>query len=91
MVALYEVRPLQKGSMIRFTITHENSMSGLRMLTFANQGRNFYDSQADAQVALELYRGDLRRKILGHAADSLEVRRVDCYDNGDARSIFFDL
>ena len=74
--------------MIKFAITHERQ--GLRQLTFANQGRNFYDTAEAAREAMALYEPDLRAKILGAAADTLDVRPVECYENGDAKAIYFE-
>jgi len=72
----------------RYAVTHINSQ-GLRVLTFANQGRNHYDTQAEAEKALEFYKPDLRAKILGEKADTLKVLPVECYDHGDAtRTVF---
>jgi hypothetical protein len=75
--------------MILYAITHVGK-HGLRQLTFANQGRNHYKTEEDAQTNLELYKPDLRAKVIGDAADTLEVRPVECYDSGDARGIYFD-
>lgn len=75
----------------RYAITHVSPTTGLRTLTFANQGRNHYDSRAIAEEALAAYyKGDGLRAMLGDAADTLEVREVECYDHGDAIGIYFD-
>jgi hypothetical protein len=60
----------------------------MRHLTFANQGRNLYATRTEAQEALELFELDLRAKVLGEMANTLEVREVECYENGDAVSIY---
>lgn len=83
-----------------FAITHvtKNDRAGnfwpegVRRLTFANQGRNHYDTREEAQAALDGYvaDGSLRSKVLGDAADTLEVREVECYDHGDATRTIFD-
>jgi hypothetical protein len=75
--------------MKRFAITHISPKTELRTLTFANQGRNFYVHREGAEEAIGFFREGLRR-VLGTAADTLEVREVDCYANGDAKSIYFD-
>jgi hypothetical protein len=72
-----------------FAITHVNG-DGRRTLTFANQGRNHYETSQAAQQALWDYEPDLRAKVIGAAADTLEVRPVRCYDHGDAVGIYFD-
>ena len=77
--------------MERFAITHFNKKTGVRQVTFANQARNMYDSRQEAQEAMELYETDLRSKILGESANTLEVRSVECYDNGDAKGIYFPM
>lgn len=71
-----------------FAITHIGQ-DGLRRLTFANQGRNHYANEAQAQAALDVYKRDLQTKILGEQAETLAVRPVECYDHGDAVGIFF--
>lgn len=76
--------------MERFAITHVNKDS-LRQLTFANQGRNHYDTREAAEKAMHCFEGDLRSKVLGHAANTLEVRPVDCHEHGDAKGIYFPM
>ncbi len=70
-----------------FAITHVNR-NGVRTLTFANQGRNHYATADAANAAMRDYEPGLRAKVLGNMADTLEVRPVECYDNGDAVAIF---
>ena len=74
--------------MQRFAITHINS-TGLRTLTFANQGRNHYATYAEAEEAMRMYEPELPKVLMGRA-DTLEVREVECYENGDAKGIYFD-
>ena len=76
--------------MTRFAITHVSPKTNLRTLTFANQARNFYDSKEEAEQSMRTYKPDLQAKILGDAANTLEVRPVECYENGDAKSIYLD-
>lgn len=76
--------------MILYAITHINK-DGMRTLIFSNQSRNHFRTKEGAQDSLELHKPSLRAKVLGKMADTLEVRPVDCYDNGDAKGIFFDL
>lgn len=71
----------------RWAVTHVNA-DGYRVLTFANQARNHYESQAGAETALTQFAQGLREKILGSRADTLEVRRITCYENGDAVGIY---
>lgn len=70
-----------------FAITHVNR-NGVRTLTFVNQGRNHYATADAANAAMQDYEPDLRAKVLGNMADTLEVRPVECYGNGDAVAIF---
>lgn len=77
--------------MQRFAITHYDKKTGLRQLTFANQGRNSYATSQDAEEAMAVFEPDLRAKILGDMANTLEVRAVDCYENGDAKGIYFPM
>ena len=76
--------------MKRYAITHVGGL-GLRTLTLPNQGRHHFDTLAEAEYALKLLEPDLRAKVLGSLADTLEVREVDCYDHGDAKGIYFDV
>lgn len=72
--------------MTRYAITHINK-DGNRILTFANQGRNHYDTMTEAQLALEMYKPNLGQKT-GVNVETLEVRPVDCYAHGDAIGIY---
>lgn len=80
---------ITKATKTMFAITHVNT-DGMRGLTFANHGRNHYETQAAAQEALELYKPGLREKVLGDRASTLEVRPVECYSHGDAVGVWFD-
>jgi hypothetical protein len=74
----------------RYAITNINK-DGLRILSFANQGRNHFDSREDAESWLSAMRGDMRslRVVLGEQVDTLRVDAVECYDHGDAvRTVF---
>jgi len=74
----------------RYVVTHESEKLGLRVLTFAAQGRWTYDTREEAEAALALFRPSLREKVLGPAADTLEVREVDCYPghHDPSRTVF---
>lgn len=77
--------------MTRYAITHIGK-DGLRTLTFPNQGRHMFDSMTAAVLALMEYQNgeqSIRRVIGDDGYASLEVRPVDCYDNGDAKGIYF--
>ena len=77
----------------RYAITHVNR-DRLRVLTFANQGRNHYDDRADAARRLASFlQGNPEqtlRDIYGDPAiGTFEVTPVECYDHGDAtRTVF---
>jgi len=71
-----------------FAITHVKD--GRRTLTFANQGRNHYETAEAANTAMRDYEPDLRARMGDAAADSLQVRAVQCYDHGDAVGVWFD-
>ena len=77
----------------RYAITHIGR-DGLRVLTFANQGRNHYDDQADAVRRLASFVQnnpvETLRDIYGdQAIGTFEVTPVECYDHGDAtRTVF---
>ena len=75
--------------MTKYAITHINK-DGMRTLTFANQGRNHYDTMTEAELALLTFKPGLERVIGAKGVASLEVRPVDCYDHGDAKGVWFD-
>lgn len=69
----------------RYAITHI-ARDGLRVLTFANQGRNHYDDQADAVRGLASFLQcnpeQTLRDIYGdQAIGTFEVTPVECYDH----------
>lgn len=78
---------------LRFCITHINR-DGYRVLTFANQGRNHFDTAEEAEKYLEAVRGENSRDNLRHITDgrpeTLAVRTFDCYAHGDAKGIYWD-
>lgn len=77
---------------ILYAITHVNK-DGFRILTFTNQGRNHFESREAAERKMKPYKAvdsELRSKILGDLADTLEVWAIKCYDNGDAAGIYKD-
>lgn len=67
----------------RYAITHE-SRRGYRTLTLANQGRNHFDSWAEAEAALDAFRPGLARVLTPDEWATLGVRAVECYAHGDA-------
>lgn len=77
----------------RYAITHIGR-DGLRKLTFANQGRNHYDDQAEAARRLAGFIQnnpvETLQDIYGdQAISTFEVTPVECYDHGDAtRTVF---
>lgn len=84
-----EAHRLKHQSLWRFAITHVDE-HGQRTLTFANQGRNHYETREAAEKAMREFEPDLRAKVLGDRADSLEVRDVECWPSGDAKGIYFN-
>lgn len=78
--------------MKRYAITHVSRKSGLRVLTFANQGRKHFDTRQEAREHLEALKGPdgLCRVLDPQEFLSLETREVECYDHGDAKGIYFD-
>lgn len=69
---------------VRFVITHRSDKVGLRRLTFAQQGRHTYGTQAEANAALDTFRGPqgLCRVLSPSEMGSLRVLPVDCYGDG---------
>jgi len=77
----------------RYAITHLGR-DGLRVLTFANQGRNHYDGQAEAAKRLASFVQnnpvERLRDIYGEQAiGTFDVTPVECYDHGDATRTLF--
>lgn len=71
-----------------YAITHINK-DGMRQLSFANQGRNHYETREGAEAALANLLSANSADTLKMYNDSLEVRPVECYDHGDAVGIYF--
>ncbi len=77
---------------IRYALTHVGKY-GLRTLISANQGRNFHDTREDALAALASLRGHNHPTRLAEfygSPDTLEIRPIICWNNGDACGIYFD-
>lgn len=74
------LKVVREGTVKRFVITHVGKYD-LRCLTFAKQGRNTYETRAEAQALLDLYKkpGGLERVLTPAQMATLEVREVDCY------------
>lgn len=78
--------------MIRWAITHINQ-DGMRQLSFGNQGRWHYETALEAQQkldAIKLHTPIDTLQMLYGDPDTMQVRPVDCYENGDAKGIYFD-
>jgi len=78
---------------IRFALTHVDK-HGMRALTYANQGRNFFNTKeaADKRLADTLANNSEERlaDVFGpQSIGTFEVRPVECYDNGDAVGVYF--
>lgn len=72
----------------RYAVTHI-ATDGVRVLTRANQGRNHFDTRAEAETWMNATKASLRAKVLGDGADTLRVLTVTCYDHGDCtRTVF---
>lgn len=76
-----------------FAITHINN-EGHRLLSFANQGRNHYDTRELAEsklAALLKYNSEAELKNgFGPNFSTLAVSEVECYEHGDAKGIYLD-
>lgn len=70
----------------RYAITKINTY-GLRVLAFANQGRNHFDTKAKAEAhlaaVLKNNSADTLRSVYGDTT-KMRVDPVECYDHGDA-------
>jgi len=80
--------------MQRFAITYL-AKNKMRKLVHPNQGRYFSDTEEDANKQLEtMLRSNTQAQfadVFGEqAVGTFEVRPVECYDSGDAKSIYFD-
>lgn len=80
----------RKGGVTRYAVTHVNK-DGMRGLTFANQGRNHFDTrEAAEQYIAAMKKNNPAKLITDMYRDSLEVRPVECYWHGDAKGVWFD-
>lgn len=87
---------IEISEVIRYVVTNLMGLppdgAPVRTLTFPAQGRYTYETHADAQAQLDLFKPGLRQKILGDRADTLEVRPCKCWPGHfDPRGIYFDL
>lgn len=78
----------------RFAIT-KMGKDGLRTLACANQGRNHFDTeeQAEAMLYAILRNPTNSLETLRHVYGDLskmQVRPVECYEHGDAVGVYFD-
>lgn len=76
----------------RYAITHVHK-GGLRGLSFANQGRNHFDTQQEAAEALLAYmrpEHGLDRVLTPEQFKTLRVDSIICHDHGDAIGIWVD-
>lgn len=77
----------------RFVITKLDN-SGLRTLACANQGRNHYDTQQEAERSLvailnpSVNSADTLKSVFGDVSQ-MKVLAVPCYDHGDAMHTVF--
>lgn len=77
-------------TVMRWVVTHKNGL-GWQALTFPRQGRYTYPTQEEAEAALRAFEPDLRSRVLGDRADTLEVRQVECWPNHhDPKGIYAD-
>lgn len=67
----------------RYAITHVSDWSGLRLLTRGKHAHEAYDEREEAERTLEKFRLGLGRVLSPSEVASLEVRQVECYENGD--------
>lgn len=64
----------------RWVITNMTRKDGgVRVHTFARQGKNTYATKEEAEEKMRLFEPDLRSRIHGDIADTLEVREVWCW------------
>lgn len=80
----------------RYAITHI-SKDGLRVLSFPNQGRNHFDTQAEADKFLAALldpatnRPHVLRSVYGpHYLETIRAQPVPCFDHGDATKTVFE-
>jgi hypothetical protein len=82
---------------VRFVVTHivqSGARTGLRVMTFPQQGRNTYDTAEEAQSWIEAARKNNSASTMAMygVPDTLEVRAVQCYPghHDPVRSVFDD-
>lgn len=79
--------------MIRFAITHKDDKclqidgKPVRMLALPNQARNHFDLLVAAEATCEALAPSMKAKL---GWDSIEVRSVECWECGDAKSLYFE-
>jgi len=77
-------------TVVRFVVTNVGR-DGLRTLTFAAQGRETYATREEAEEAMRVFAPQLREKVLGDRADTLEVRECECWaGHHDPCGVYFD-
>ncbi len=80
-------------TVIRYAITHVSYHTvdtGIRVLTFSNNAYNHYRTRAEASRMLQaVIKHNSPETITKMYNDSLEVRPVECFENGDAVGIYF--
>jgi hypothetical protein len=74
----------QEAQPVRYVVTHvaeKGTCAGLRVLTFAAQGRDTYATEEEARAALEAWRGPqgLPRVLSPRELASLDVTAVPCW------------
>lgn len=79
----------------RWVVTYINS-HGLRQLLGPNQGRFFKATKAEADIlgsaiVLNNRQNRLSQVYGPQSIGTFESREVECYENGDAIGIYFDL
>ena len=77
----------------RYVVTHKPKGTGTRTLSFARQGRETYETTAEAQEVLDLFNtpNGLARVLAEAELATLEVRPCPCYPSHfDPATCWFD-
>ncbi len=73
---------------IRYAVTHSPTL-GVRVLCFANQGWHFFDTPDRAKSWLTAIKASWESNFGRRSADSLRVKEIRCYDNGDSMATYW--
>lgn len=66
-------------AVMRYVITNIDKKGELRVLTLSGQGTDTFGTKLEAETRMRILEPQLRAKVLGDRADTLEVTEVECW------------